>query len=85
MEGTTVEASGTHNGFCVASLVLGIIGIPSSPILITPLLAIVFGGLGLKQVMGEESEGKTGKGMAIAGIVCGLIGMYIAASVYHWV
>src|SRR5215212_1169361 len=28
MEGTTLEASGTSNGFCVASLVLGIIGIP---------------------------------------------------------
>ena len=29
MEGTTLEAAGTSNGFCVASLVLGIIGIPA--------------------------------------------------------
>ncbi len=30
MEGTTLEAAGTSNGFCVAALVLGIIGIPAS-------------------------------------------------------
>src|ERR1700710_2199083 len=29
MEGTTLEAAGTSNGFCVASLVLGIIGLPA--------------------------------------------------------
>src|SRR6266850_1025063 len=43
MEGTTLEAAGTSNGFCVASLVLGIIGIPAGCTLITPALAVIFG------------------------------------------
>lgn len=55
------------NGYCVASLVLGIIGLFTAccvPFIgiIPPILALVFGILGLK------SEGK---GMAIAGIVLG--------------
>ena len=36
MEGTTLEAAGTSNGFCVASLVLGIIGLPAGCTFIIP-------------------------------------------------
>src|SRR5258708_5357888 len=43
MEGTTLEAGGASNGFCVASLVLGIIGIPAFCAVAPPILAIVFG------------------------------------------
>jgi DNA-directed RNA polymerase subunit RPC12/RpoP len=77
MEGTTLEASGTANGFCVASLVLGILSIPTFCIVITPLLAIIFGIIGLNQVKGS---GGGGRGMAIAGIICGVVGCIIAAS-----
>jgi DNA-directed RNA polymerase subunit RPC12/RpoP len=73
MEGTTLEAAGTSNGFCVAALVLGIIGVPASCTVVAPLLAIVFGGIGLSQVSKSGSEG-SGRGMAIAGIVLGVIG-----------
>ena len=78
MEGTTLEAAGTSNGFCVASLVLGIIGIPTFCTVITPLLAVVFGIVGLTQVSKQGGEGAGGRGMAIAGIVCGVIGCLIA-------
>jgi hypothetical protein len=78
MEGTTLEASGQSNGFCVASLVLGIIGIPAGCTVITPLLAIIFGIIGLNQISKSGSE-SGGKGMAIAGIICGGIGCVIAA------
>ena len=81
MEGTTLEASGTSNGFCVASLVLGIISLPTGCIVITPLLAIIFGILGYTQVTKEGSEG-SGKNMAIAGIVCGALGGLFA--IYAW-
>jgi hypothetical protein len=81
MEGTTLEASGTSNGFCVASLVLGIIGIPAFCTVITPLLAIVFGVIGLTQLNQSGVEGG-GRGMAIAGIICGIIGGIIAAMTY---
>jgi predicted Zn finger-like uncharacterized protein len=82
MEGTTVQAGGTSNGFCVASLVLGIISIPTFCSIITPLLAIVFGCIGYSQTKKAESE-SSGKGMAIAGIICGSIGGALAF--YHYV
>src|SRR5215212_5989756 len=47
MEGTTLEAAGQSNGWCVASLVLGIIGIPAGCTIVAPLLAIIFGIVGL--------------------------------------
>ena len=81
MEGTTLEAAGTSNGFCVASLVLGIIGIPAFCAVLPPVLAIVFGIVGYNQVSKSGTEGG-GKGMAIAGIVCGVIGCIIAAVSY---
>jgi uncharacterized C2H2 Zn-finger protein len=72
MEGTTLEASGASNGFCVASLVLGILGIPFFCSVIPWILALVFGIVGLMQVSKSESGG--GRGMAIAGIICGVVG-----------
>ncbi len=71
MEGTTLEAAGTSNGFCVASLVLGIIGMAAGCMFVPAILAIIFGIIGYNQVSGTEGGGK---GMAIAGIVCASIG-----------
>jgi hypothetical protein len=73
MEGTTLEAAGSSNGFCVASLVLGIVGLPAFFCFVTPLLAVIFGVVGYTQVSKTGAEGG-GKGMAIAGIICGVIG-----------
>ncbi len=60
----------TTNGFAVASLVLGIVwwmGIGS-------ILALVFGYIGKSQI--NQSGGtQTGRGMAIAGIVLGWVGV----------
>src|SRR5687768_9697794 len=81
MEGTTLEAAGTSNGFCVASLVLGIIGLPAACTFITPLLAVIFGIIGYNQVAKTGSEGG-GRGMAIAGIICGVIGCGLALLFY---
>jgi DNA-directed RNA polymerase subunit RPC12/RpoP len=77
MEGTTIDASGAANGFCVASLVLGIIGLPIC-LFVPSALAIIFGVIGLRQI--AQSQGSTsGKGMGIAGIVLGSVGLLIAA------
>ena len=81
MEGTTLEAGGASNGFSVASLVLGLIGIPAACTVIVPALAILFGVLGINQSVRAGGEAG-GKGMAIAGIVCGLIGAVIAATIF---
>jgi DNA-directed RNA polymerase subunit RPC12/RpoP len=78
MEGTTIDTSGATNGFCVASLVLGIIGLPACLIFVPSVLAIVFGIIGYRQVTTNQ-DGSGGKGMAIAGICCGVIGSLIAA------
>src|SRR5437868_5847683 len=67
MEGTTLEAAGTSNGFCVASLVLGIIGLVAFCAVVPPILALVFGIIGYNQVTKAGVEGG-GKGMAIAGM-----------------
>jgi len=75
MEGTTLEAAGASNGFCVAALVLGIIGIPAFCTVITPVLAIIFGIIGYNQT--SKGTGAGGKGMAIAGIICGAIGTFL--------
>jgi ribosomal protein L40E len=79
MEGTTLEAAGANSGFCVAALVLGIIGIPTFFFVIPALLAIIFGIIGLKQIGKPEAATRGGRGMAIAGIVCGTISCLIAA------
>lgn len=73
MEGTTIEATGTNNGFCVASLVLGIISLIPCTFGITNVLAIIFGIVGYNQVTKGGGEGG-GKGMAIAGIILGAVG-----------
>jgi hypothetical protein len=80
MEGTHVESGGASNGYCVASLVLGIIGIPTACSVILPLLAILFGLIGYTQVSKNEGEG--GKGMAIAGMVCGAVGVIVMIMYY---
>lgn len=76
MEGTTAEAAGATNGFCVASLVLGIVGMLTFCIGIVPALAIVFGIIGYNQV--NNAAEARGKGMAIAGMILGGIGAILA-------
>lgn len=80
MEGTTLEAAGGNNPWCVASLVLGIISIPTCFIGVPAVLAIIFGGLGYNQV--ASAEGGGGKGMAIAGMACG--GFSLLALLWYW-
>lgn len=75
MEGTTPEAAGSSNGFAVASLVLGIIGIPMFCFVLLPILALVFGGIALAQM--NQRQETAGRGIAIAGMVCGVVGLII--------
>ena len=82
MEGTTLEAAGTSNGFCVASLVLGIIGLPASCIpFIVPVLALIVRHHRLQPGQSRPTPKAAAKGMAIAGIVLGVIGCLISAYV----
>lgn len=81
MEGTVGDTISGTNTWAVASLVLGIIGLPGFFCLtIPPLLAIIFGVIALKgssQSAGTSSSG--GQGIAIAGIVMGAVGVVLFA------
>ena len=67
------------NGFAVASLVLGIVGIPAVLVLVGLLLAVlalIFGLVARSQI--ERSGGtQGGGGMAVAGIALGSIGIVL--------
>jgi hypothetical protein len=68
--GTTPSAVPATNGMAVASLVLGIVWLYG----IGSILALVFGYTGKRQI--DESGGtQSGRGLAVAGIVLGWIGV----------
>ena len=72
MAGQPVYVQSKTNGFSVAALVLGILWI----YWIGSILALVFGYVAKSQI--DKSGGReTGRGMAIAGIVLGWVGVGI--------
>ncbi|NLF30663.1 MAG: DUF4190 domain-containing protein [Planctomycetes bacterium] len=72
LEGSEPQAP--SGGLGTAALVLGILGIPLYRILIPSILAIVFGGLGVR----TDDEGRPrGRGPAVAGLVLGILGVVI--------
>ena len=68
--------TGRKSGMAVAAMVLGIIAIPA---ILIPILAIILGVLAI--VLGAVAKGQikrsgmTNSGQAMAGIVCGAIGI----------
>lgn len=75
---------GKTNGFAIASLVLGIVGMVGLW-LIGPILALVFGYMGKGHI--DRSGGlEQGRGLAIAGIVLGWVGIVwsIAMAIWMW-
>jgi len=81
MEGTTIDPEGGANGLCITSLVLGIIGLPAHCAVIPPPLAILTGVIGWRQV---TQSGGTGRGIAIAGIILGVIGVLLTLNMYFF-
>lgn len=69
-------ATTSTSGLAIACLVLGILTLLSFWmiyfVLVPGLLAIVLGILGLRQIRRETA---TGKGLAVAGIICATLGM----------
>jgi hypothetical protein len=62
-----------NNGMAIASLVCGIAGLFLFGVVLGPL-AVIFGALGLSRA----NRGASGRGMAIAGLVLGLIATVVA-------
>ncbi|MBB6670543.1 DUF4190 domain-containing protein [Cohnella nanjingensis] len=68
------------NGKSIAALVLGILSIPVPYLgFIIGILAIVFAALSLKEI---KRTGELGRGMAIAGLVCGIVGTALYTIVF---
>jgi Domain of unknown function (DUF4190) len=65
------------DGFSVAALVLGICGLFFGWLwVIPPVLGVVFGGVSLHRI-NQSNNWKSGRGMAIAGLTCGIVGTVI--------
>jgi hypothetical protein len=58
------------NGLAVAALVLGIVWLYG----LGSVLAIIFGGVAMNQCT-RDPDGYSGKGMAVAGLVLGILGL----------
>jgi hypothetical protein len=75
-------APAKSNGFGITALVLGILSIPAGflswPGILLGIVAIVFAVLGLRRVKARRADNK---GMAIAGLITGIIGLIIGAIV----
>ena len=81
MTGRATSASST-SGLAVASLVFGILSVLTSFLLvglglINSILAVVFGATG---IVSCKRHGKSGKGLAIAGLIMGAFGLIIVIS-----
>lgn len=64
----------------MASLVLGVVGIFTCFLLLPSVLAVVFGAVALRQIDHQPQE-LSGRGLAIAGLVCGaaiLVAFFLA-------
>jgi hypothetical protein len=72
----TTAVPARSNGFGVAALVLGIVGIFFAQVILGPL-AIIFGGIGWNRA----NHGSRGKGISIAGLVLGVIDLVLFAIV----
>lgn len=74
-----------ENGLGNASLLIGIVSIPLGIVLIgggLGLFAVILGAVGRAKVKLGKA---TNPGVALSGIICGSIGMAIAAAVLLWV
>ena len=77
--GPTVEAT-TTSGFAIAALVCGIAGFLINFIAV---LAVIFGAIGMSQV--SKNPNLKGKGMAIAGLVMGIIVVFLWVIFFAWI
>jgi hypothetical protein len=64
-------APGRTDGMCVTSLVLGCVGIMGALGIVSGVLAIIFGVIGIRNC--EQNPGRQGRGMAVAGIALGAV------------
>ncbi len=72
-EASAPPAAPSMNGYAIASFVLGLVGIFVFP-LVGSILALIFGYIARSEI-DRSQGGQTGRGLAIAGIVLGWVGV----------
>jgi hypothetical protein len=63
------------NGFAIASLTMGVLGLSALP-LIGAVLALIFGHRARREI---ANSGESGEGLATAGVILGWVGLGLAA------
>ena len=77
-EHTTTTTTRGNSGGALASMIVGIIAIPA---VIIPILAIVMGIVAIVLGVNARRSGATNAGQAMAGIICGSIGLVLALAI----
>ena len=79
MEGTNSPLMGSSNGWAVASLILGIVGLTGGFIIfaIPCLLSLIFGVIAIRRTQGDPNV-RGGMVLAVAGFILGLLGTLLA-------
>jgi len=76
---SNIQPQQTRKGLAITSLVLGIISIPTLGLLVVgAIVAIVLGSIALNRIKKEPAI-YAGKGMAVAGIVTGVVSLLLIA------
>lgn len=79
MEGTNTPMMGASNGWAVASLILGIVGLTGGFILfgIPCLLSVIFGIIAIRKTQADPNI-RGGMALSIAGFILGLLGLLLS-------
>jgi hypothetical protein len=73
---------GPSTGLAIASLVLGIIALVSSPIIFISIIFVLIGvGLGIGALVKIKNGTGGGKGMALTGLVCSVLGLVLTITI----
>ncbi len=77
-EHTTTTTTDSRSGSGLAAMIVGIIAIPA---VLIPILAIVMGIIAIVLGVSARRSGATNAGQAMAGIICGSIGLILALGI----
>lgn len=81
MEGISYDAvPGSRNGYAVASLIMGVLGLPCSVLVVPQVLAVAFGTVALFQT--RRATLARGQGFAIIGIALGVLSLALTTAAF---
>lgn len=74
-----------NNPYAVVALTLGVVSVFFGMFIVPPIVAIVYGSLGISRAtaLSNHNVSKTGKGFSVAGLVLGIV--YLVLGYYQWI